>query len=98
MLTVPDLFAVLKRLVSVIGAAPVGANIRVPPRHAGRAALRKHHGDDLKSLTEVTSSSPVSQLTVGVAVFFRSGMSAMLGLLAFPSRGLPPSTGLDFLL
>lgn len=38
-------------------------------------------------------------LTVGVAdVLLLSGMSAMLGLLAFPSRGLPPSDGLDFLL
>lgn len=30
-------------------------------------------------------------------VLLRSGMSDTLGLLAFPSRGLPPSTGRDFL-
>lgn len=32
----------------------------------------------------------------GAGVFLRSGMSATLGLLAFPNRGLPPSAGLDF--
>lgn len=38
------------------------------------------------------------ELTVGVTgAFLRSGMSDMLGLLALPSSGLPPSTELDLL-
>lgn len=41
--TVPVLFPVLERRVSVVGGVPVTAHIRVPPRHAGRSTLNVYN-------------------------------------------------------
>lgn len=97
--TVPAVLPILQGCILICGTA-FSADIRVPPRHAGRGALSRystidnhHHSGKGRPL------SPATELTVDVAnTLLRPRMSAMLGLLAFPSRGLPVSAVSDFLL